>query len=297
MVPAYIEVIPSLPTLPSGKVDRKQLPHILISSISRLASTSSSFHPGDTSRSGRRGLSMSTSRRSSISNGGEAAEEEEEGAEEEDAPLLPRRPFTPAEAIVAAGFESLLGLDAGSLGGMDPEGISFFELGGNSLLVSHLVTRLRGGGLPGITTRDVYQNATLAELGMVVAGLQAKKEAAVVLAEKERLVLEGESRVGVSAGWVGGLVATSSTTTVASSSNASSLSSATSSASSSPTHAGMSSSSKVVAATTTALPPYAVPKETHIPSRISTIIADVVQGLWYVQFPFLLALPPFLLLF
>ncbi|MES1241997.1 MAG: amino acid adenylation domain-containing protein [Acidobacteriota bacterium] len=80
---------------------------------------------------------------------------------------------TPVEELLAGIWSHLLGVD--SCG----PGDSFFDLGGDSLLAVHLVTRLREAFQVEIPLRNVFERPTLAELGREVealgmAGLQAQ---------------------------------------------------------------------------------------------------------------------------
>jgi hypothetical protein len=141
MLPSHMARLPALPTLPSGKVDRKRLPRVL-------------------------GVLP-------------ASQPPCAGA---------RRPaaLPPLQQHVLGAFEKVLGAPAASL--CSP-GRSFFELGGNSLLVSRLVTELRSTH-PAITSRDVYAQPTLEGLAGVLTRLS-----------------EGDKGLGVSAAGGAGVMA------------------------------------------------------------------------------------------
>ncbi|WP_244967360.1 non-ribosomal peptide synthetase [Streptomyces cacaoi] len=68
-------------------------------------------------------------------------------------------PSTPTEQLLAALWAELLGFEAERVGAAD----NFFALGGHSLLITVLVARLRGHGLPA-TVRAVFGAQTLADL-------------------------------------------------------------------------------------------------------------------------------------
>ncbi|TXS34775.1 non-ribosomal peptide synthetase, partial [Streptomyces sp. t39] len=72
-------------------------------------------------------------------------------------------PTTPAETLLARLFADVLGLETAGIHD------SFFELGGDSIVAIHLVTRARAEGLV-ISPRDVFRLRTVAALAARAAG-------------------------------------------------------------------------------------------------------------------------------
>lgn len=70
-----------------------------------------------------------------------------------------KEPSTAIEKILASLWESVLRLDAGSIG-MDAQ---FFRMGGDSVAAIRLVTAARSKGI-GLTFADIFRNATLSEM-------------------------------------------------------------------------------------------------------------------------------------
>ncbi|MEV7983565.1 amino acid adenylation domain-containing protein, partial [Streptomyces sp. NPDC086519] len=91
-----------------------------------------------------------------------------------------RGPATPTEEILCGLFAELLGLEAGSVG---VEG-SFFEVGGDSLLVMRLIARIRSVFEVSVGVREVFAEPTVAGIGRLVEA--AGTSAGVVLARRER---------------------------------------------------------------------------------------------------------------
>lgn len=105
------------------------------------------------------------------SNGSDDSSDASDGA----AAALP-----PFQRLVAKAFEEVLALPQGAITAPETD---FFDLGGNSLLVSVLVTRLRHQQ-PRITARDVYGAATVRGVAAVLEGLAAAVTAAKATAAK-----------------------------------------------------------------------------------------------------------------
>ncbi len=148
MIPSHIEVVAAFPTLPSGKLDRRRLPQVLRPASRRAFSRS-------LTRGGGLGASRSLLRIGSIDDC------------DEDADFIDAH-----ERAVAEAFESVLGLPTQTLTSPSCIGgnADFFDLGGNSLLVSSLVSQLRRN-YPGVTARDVYHHHTVGELGQVLESM------------------------------------------------------------------------------------------------------------------------------
>ncbi|MEV7983528.1 amino acid adenylation domain-containing protein, partial [Streptomyces sp. NPDC086519] len=91
-----------------------------------------------------------------------------------------RGPVTPVEEALCGLFAEVLGLEAGSVG---VEG-SFFELGGDSLLVMRLIARIRSVFEVSVGVREVFAEPTVAGIGRLVEA--AGTSAGVVLARRER---------------------------------------------------------------------------------------------------------------
>ncbi|NJC74321.1 non-ribosomal peptide synthetase, partial [Planosporangium thailandense] len=90
-----------------------------------------------------------------------------EGPQEAETPYV--APRTPVERALAEVWAGVLGHD---LVGVDD---NFFSLGGDSILSIQLVSRARQAGLR-LTSRDVFQHQTIAELATVVAAQPAPGE-------------------------------------------------------------------------------------------------------------------------
>ena len=97
----------------------------------------------------------------SAAGGGEEGDDSDEG-ESNEALALP-----PFQRLVAKAFEAVLALPQGAITAPETD---FFDLGGNSLLVSVLVTRLRQQH-PRVTARDVYCDATVRGVAVVLEWL------------------------------------------------------------------------------------------------------------------------------
>ncbi|HKS48179.1 MAG TPA: amino acid adenylation domain-containing protein, partial [Amycolatopsis sp.] len=81
-----------------------------------------------------------------------------------------RVPVGPTEQILREFFASVLGLPEEAVGAND----NFFDLGGHSLLVARLVSRVRARFGVELTVRDLFERSTVAELAKVVdSGLGA----------------------------------------------------------------------------------------------------------------------------
>lgn len=89
----------------------------------------------------------------------------------------------PFQRLVAKAFEEVLVLPQGAIAAPETD---FFDLGGNSLLVSVLVTRLRHQQ-PRITARDVYGDATVRGVAAVLERLAAAVTAAKAIAAPKPL--------------------------------------------------------------------------------------------------------------
>ncbi|MEU9282995.1 amino acid adenylation domain-containing protein, partial [Streptomyces sp. NPDC048341] len=91
-----------------------------------------------------------------------------------------RGPSTPTEEALCDLFTEVLGLEAGSVG---VEG-SFFELGGDSLLVMRLIARIRSVLEVSVGVREVFAEPTVAGVARLVES--AGTSGSVVLARRER---------------------------------------------------------------------------------------------------------------
>ncbi|MBZ9641763.1 condensation domain-containing protein, partial [Streptomyces sp. PSKA30] len=89
-----------------------------------------------------------------------------------------RGPVTPTEEILCGLFAELLGVD--SVGAEE----SFFELGGDSLLVMRLIARIRSVLEVSVGVREVFAEPTVAGIARLVEGAGAS--AGVVLGRRER---------------------------------------------------------------------------------------------------------------
>ncbi|MFJ8332074.1 amino acid adenylation domain-containing protein [Streptomyces sp. NPDC094437] len=118
LVPRHCTVLPALPLLTSGKVDRKAL----------AATEPPATGPGSGSGTGRA------------------------------TPAVP--PAEGTEQVVAAAWESALGLAAGTVGAHD----NFFDLGGHSLLLARVQTRLRAHLGWDVPVLDLFTRPTPAAL-------------------------------------------------------------------------------------------------------------------------------------
>jgi non-ribosomal peptide synthetase-like protein len=117
MVPAYIEVLENIPTLVSGKADRRALPAPV---LPRVAFQAGSF----------------------------------------------AAPATPLEHDIAAAWHAIFGLENISV-----DSDFFLDLGGHSLLVAQLLTRLRNHPeMAGLSVADVYASPTIRALARHVEG-------------------------------------------------------------------------------------------------------------------------------
>jgi non-ribosomal peptide synthetase-like protein len=116
MVPAFLEVMPSLPRLPSGKVDRRAL-------------------PAPAARGSQRALPETAAPRGRL------------------------------EATIAGAWREVLAVDA-----VRRDDDFFRDLGGHSLLVARVVSRLRAApGLEGLSVLDVYEHPTIERLAAALA--------------------------------------------------------------------------------------------------------------------------------
>jgi non-ribosomal peptide synthetase-like protein len=168
MIPSHIEPVAAFPTLPSGKLDRRRLPQVLRPASRRAFSKS-------LTRSFSRILGASSDV-AVASVGGDVLMEEYDGH---------RR-------AVTAAFEQVLGLPAKTLASPKATEADFFDLGGNSLLVSMLVTKLRRE-YPSVAARDVYNHSTVGSLSDVLRSLDHKAaSAATVTMAAQLMTLNGE---------------------------------------------------------------------------------------------------------
>ena len=67
---------------------------------------------------------------------------------------------------------------------------NFFELGGNSLSATQLVSQVRQTLQVELPLRDLFQNATIAELGLIVEEILASQVDELTDEEAERLLQE-----------------------------------------------------------------------------------------------------------
>ncbi|MFI5887791.1 amino acid adenylation domain-containing protein, partial [Streptomyces sp. NPDC051554] len=91
-----------------------------------------------------------------------------------------RAPSTPAEVALAALFAEVLDLEADTVGAEE----SFFELGGDSLLVMRLIARIRSVLEVSVGVREVFAEPTVAGVARLVE--TAGASAGVLLARRER---------------------------------------------------------------------------------------------------------------
>ncbi|MEU2172570.1 amino acid adenylation domain-containing protein, partial [Micromonospora chersina] len=73
-----------------------------------------------------------------------------------------REPSTPAETVLCAAFADILGVDTVSIDD------SFFDLGGHSLLVTQLISRVRSALGVDLDIRAVFDNPTVAQLARLL---------------------------------------------------------------------------------------------------------------------------------
>jgi non-ribosomal peptide synthetase-like protein len=156
MIPSHIEPMVAFPTLPSGKLDRRRLPQVLRPASRRAFSKS-------LTRSLSRALGAGGVAVASVC-GDVLMEEHNEH----------RRAVTGA-------FEQVLGLPAKTLTSPKATDADFFDLGGNSLLVSMLVTKLRRQ-YPAVAARDVYSHSTVGALADVLESLDTTAASAAAAA-------------------------------------------------------------------------------------------------------------------
>ena len=82
----------------------------------------------------------------------------------------------PDAAAADAGIARLAGIWFDLLGTWPSAGDSFFELGGNSLLVARLKTMIARAGLTPPSLRELYEHSTLAAMAEIVGPLQAAQQ-------------------------------------------------------------------------------------------------------------------------
>jgi len=157
MIPSHIEPMLAFPTLPSGKLDRRRLPQVLRPASRRAFSKS---------------LTRSLSRSLRAGNGVAAASVCDDVLVEE---------HNEHRRAVTGAFEQVLGLPAQTLASPKATDADFFDLGGNSLLVSMLVTKLRRQ-YPAVTARDVYSHSTVGALADVLESLDTTAASAAAAA-------------------------------------------------------------------------------------------------------------------
>jgi HemK-like putative methylase len=113
-------------------------------------------------------------------------------------------PRTPMETQLTGILQELLGRER--IGVHD----SFFELGGFSLLATHLTTRIRTEFGVDLALRDVFESPTVDELAQQIIGIQGELSGVdnleALLAETERLGPQAESTGSVPEPVVGGQV-------------------------------------------------------------------------------------------
>ncbi|MBB6380951.1 amino acid adenylation domain-containing protein/non-ribosomal peptide synthase protein (TIGR01720 family) [Pseudonocardia eucalypti] len=138
MVPAAVLVLDALPLSPSGKADRRALPapEFVRAGRAGRGRAPSSAPDGDTAGRAGRGRAPSSA------------------ADGDTAGPASRAPETPAERRLAELFSEVLG--GREVGVTD----SFFELGGDSILVISLVSKARKAGLK-LTPREVFEHRTI----------------------------------------------------------------------------------------------------------------------------------------
>jgi len=153
MIPSHIEPVTAFPILPSGKLDRRRFPQVLRPASRRAFGKS-------LTRSLSRVLGASCDV-SVARTGGDVLEEEHDKH---------RRAVTSA-------FEHVLGLPAKTLASPEATDADFFDLGGNSLLVSMLVTKLRHK-YPAVAARDIYNHSAVGSLSDVLRSLSPKTASA-----------------------------------------------------------------------------------------------------------------------
>ncbi|MEV0219673.1 amino acid adenylation domain-containing protein [Streptomyces sp. NPDC050704] len=133
MVPETLVVLDALPMTPNGKLDRAALPAL----HARAAGETGDRETGDRERDGR----------------------------ETDVRQAKRRaPGTPQEETLRELFADVLGVPADDVGVDD----GFFDLGGDSIVSIHLVSRALAAGLR-LTPRDVFEQRTIAALAALAA--------------------------------------------------------------------------------------------------------------------------------
>lgn len=141
MMPSHIEPMIAFPTLPSGKLDRRRLPQVLRSPSRKAFSES-----------------LTTSRTEHELDGATDEIDLQDGSQQH-------------QQAVKRAFEDVLGLPTGALlNSTKAADADFFHLGGNSMLVSVLVSTLRLD-YPAVATRDVYHHSTVRTLAGVLDSL------------------------------------------------------------------------------------------------------------------------------